>query len=85
MNDTRQAPVVVTPRLILRAYAIEDFPHVAATWADTEVVRYISGGRPFTEDVLFRAGDAYQRETDWHTRQPQFDVARRARPGEKRR
>jgi aspartyl-tRNA(Asn)/glutamyl-tRNA(Gln) amidotransferase subunit A len=27
-------------------------------------------GRPFTEDVLFRAGDAYQRETDWHTRQP---------------
>jgi RimJ/RimL family protein N-acetyltransferase len=50
VSDTPQAPVVVTPRLILRAYAIEDFPHVAATWADTEVVRYISGGRPFTEE-----------------------------------
>jgi RimJ/RimL family protein N-acetyltransferase len=50
VNDPRQAPVVVTPRLILRAYAIEDFPYVAATWADTEVVRYISGGRPFTEE-----------------------------------
>ena len=49
MNDTRQAPVVVTPRLILRAYVIEDFPHVASTWADSQVVRYI-GGRPFTEE-----------------------------------
>lgn len=37
-------------------------------------------GRPFTEDVLFRAGDAYQRETDWHTRQPQLDVAGCAMP-----
>jgi aspartyl-tRNA(Asn)/glutamyl-tRNA(Gln) amidotransferase subunit A len=27
-------------------------------------------GRPFAEYVLFRIGDAYQRETDWHTRGP---------------
>lgn len=27
-------------------------------------------GRPFAEDVLFRAGDAYQAETDWHLRAP---------------
>ena len=27
-------------------------------------------GRPFAEDVLFRIGDAFQAETDWHTRAP---------------
>lgn len=27
-------------------------------------------GRPFEESVLFRAGAAYQRETDWHLRRP---------------
>jgi aspartyl-tRNA(Asn)/glutamyl-tRNA(Gln) amidotransferase subunit A len=27
-------------------------------------------GRPFAEALLLRAGDAYQRETDWHTRVP---------------
>ena len=30
-------------------------------------------GRPFAEDVLFKIGDAYQSETDWHARAP--DVA----------
>ena len=49
MSAFREAPVVETPRLILRGYVIEDFPHVVATWADSEVVRYISG-RPFTEE-----------------------------------
>ena len=29
-------------------------------------------GRPFDEASLLRAGDAYQRETDWHTRRPQL-------------
>jgi aspartyl-tRNA(Asn)/glutamyl-tRNA(Gln) amidotransferase subunit A len=28
-------------------------------------------GRPFDEASLLRAGDAYQRVTDWHTRRPQ--------------
>ena len=50
MNVVREAPVVETPRLILRAYRIEDFPSVVATWADPEVVRYVNGGRPFTEE-----------------------------------
>jgi aspartyl-tRNA(Asn)/glutamyl-tRNA(Gln) amidotransferase subunit A len=27
-------------------------------------------GRPFDEATLLRAGDAYQRVTDWHTRRP---------------
>jgi aspartyl-tRNA(Asn)/glutamyl-tRNA(Gln) amidotransferase subunit A len=27
-------------------------------------------GRPFDEATLLRAGDAYQRATDWHTRRP---------------
>ncbi len=27
-------------------------------------------GRPFDEATLLRAGDAYQRSTDWHTRRP---------------
>ena len=29
-------------------------------------------GRPFSEALLFRTGDAYQRETDWHTREPRL-------------
>jgi amidase len=27
-------------------------------------------GRPFEEDVLFRAGHAYQANTQWHRRRP---------------
>jgi len=50
MTAIREAPVVQTPRLILRGYVVEDFPHVAAAWADPQVVRHISGGRPFTEE-----------------------------------
>jgi aspartyl-tRNA(Asn)/glutamyl-tRNA(Gln) amidotransferase subunit A len=30
-------------------------------------------GRPFTEDLLFKAGDAYQRETTWHTQAPPLE------------
>jgi RimJ/RimL family protein N-acetyltransferase len=37
------APTVETERLVLRGYRLEDFPHVAAAWADPEVVRYIGG------------------------------------------
>ncbi len=28
-------------------------------------------GKPFDEETVLRAGDAYQRDTDWHTRLPQ--------------
>jgi RimJ/RimL family protein N-acetyltransferase len=44
-----EAPTIETARLILRGYRLEDFPHLAAAWADPEVVRYI-GGRPSTEE-----------------------------------
>lgn len=44
-----EAPQIETERLVLRSYRIDDFPHVAATWADPEVVRHISG-RPSTEE-----------------------------------
>jgi aspartyl-tRNA(Asn)/glutamyl-tRNA(Gln) amidotransferase subunit A len=27
-------------------------------------------GRPFDEPTLLRMGDAYQRDTNWHTREP---------------
>jgi RimJ/RimL family protein N-acetyltransferase len=43
-----EAPTIETERLVLRGYRIEDFPQVAAAWADPEVVRYI--GRPSTEE-----------------------------------
>jgi aspartyl-tRNA(Asn)/glutamyl-tRNA(Gln) amidotransferase subunit A len=32
-------------------------------------------GRPFDEVTLLKAGDAYQRTTDWHTRKPQVSSA----------
>ena len=30
-------------------------------------------GRPFSEDLLFRVGDAYQGETDWHLQAPTLE------------
>jgi aspartyl-tRNA(Asn)/glutamyl-tRNA(Gln) amidotransferase subunit A len=30
-------------------------------------------GRPFDEPTLLAAGHAYQRETDWHQRVPQYE------------
>src|SRR5262245_44416310 len=50
MSAIREAPVVQTPRLILRGYVLGDFAHYAATWAEPEVVRHITGGRPFTKE-----------------------------------
>jgi RimJ/RimL family protein N-acetyltransferase len=49
----REVPVVETPRLILRGYRVEDFPHVAATWADPNVVRFISGGKPYAKEATW--------------------------------
>jgi aspartyl-tRNA(Asn)/glutamyl-tRNA(Gln) amidotransferase subunit A len=31
-------------------------------------------GRPFEEALLLRAGAAYQRVTDWHTRRPAVEA-----------
>ncbi|MCJ8158264.1 GNAT family N-acetyltransferase [Sphingomonas sp. LaA6.9] len=41
------APVIETPRLILRADRAEDFDDFATLWADAAVTRFI-GGKPFT-------------------------------------
>jgi RimJ/RimL family protein N-acetyltransferase len=43
-----EAPTIETERLVLRAYRLDDFSHLAAAWADPEVVRHI--GRPSTEE-----------------------------------
>ncbi len=43
-----RAPEIETDRLILRGHRREDFPSLAAMWADPEVTRFISG-RPATE------------------------------------
>ena len=43
-----EAPTIESERLVLRGYIVEDFPDMAAAWADPEVVRYI--GRPSTEE-----------------------------------
>jgi RimJ/RimL family protein N-acetyltransferase len=36
-------PRLDTPRLILRAHTLQDFPAMAAMWADAEVTRFILG------------------------------------------
>jgi aspartyl-tRNA(Asn)/glutamyl-tRNA(Gln) amidotransferase subunit A len=35
-------------------------------------------GRPFGEGAVFRAGDAYQSQTDWHMRAPSVPQGRAA-------
>ena len=47
--DHRTAPVLETPRLVLRAHRRDDFAACAAMWADPDVVRHI-GGRPFSAE-----------------------------------
>lgn len=37
------APVLETPRLIMRPHRVADFEATALLWADPEIVRYISG------------------------------------------
>lgn len=44
--------VVETERLLLRPHVAGDFPALAQTWADPEVVRYISGV-PSTEEAAW--------------------------------
>jgi RimJ/RimL family protein N-acetyltransferase len=44
-----EIPVLETPRLRLRSYALEDFEAYAAMWADPEVTRHIGDGSPKPE------------------------------------
>ena len=47
------APVLKTERLILRVHRREDFPAMAAMWADPEMVRFIGKGEPLGEEVVW--------------------------------
>ena len=42
-------PTLETPRLILRAHRVDDFPALFAMWSDEAVIRYI-GGRALPAD-----------------------------------
>ena len=53
MTEASQAPVLTTPRLILRGQRLEDFGAVAAMWSDRENVRFIGKGEPLGEDVVW--------------------------------
>jgi RimJ/RimL family protein N-acetyltransferase len=46
------APRIETPRLILRAHALEDLPASTAMWGDPDVVRFI-GGRVFSPEEVW--------------------------------
>jgi RimJ/RimL family protein N-acetyltransferase len=43
-----EAPIVETPRLVMRAHRLDDFEQSLAMWSDPVVTRYI-GGKPSTE------------------------------------
>ena len=43
------APVIETDRLILREHRLDDFPALAAMWADPAIARFI-GGKPSTRE-----------------------------------
>jgi RimJ/RimL family protein N-acetyltransferase len=43
-------PVLETPRLRLRGYALEDFEAYAAMWGDPEVTRHIGDGSPKSKE-----------------------------------
>jgi len=45
----KQAPVLESARLKLRAHGLDDFARCAAMWADPVVARYI-GGKPLSEE-----------------------------------
>lgn len=47
-----QAPVIETPRLVLRPHRLGDFEALAAMWREPDVVRYISG-KPSTSEQSF--------------------------------
>ena len=49
MEKLKEAPVLETARLKLRAHRLDDFRACAAMWADSTVARYI-GGKVLTEE-----------------------------------
>jgi RimJ/RimL family protein N-acetyltransferase len=49
------APGIETPRLILRAHVLEDFPAYAAMWADPVATRHIGDGDPRSEEFAWQS------------------------------
>jgi RimJ/RimL family protein N-acetyltransferase len=49
LEKLSSAPTVETPRLILRAHRIDDYPDSVAMWSDAAVTRFI-GGKPATAE-----------------------------------
>ena len=49
LENLNAAPTVETPRLILRAHTIDDYPDSVAMWLDADVTRFI-GGKPATAE-----------------------------------
>lgn len=50
----REAPVLETPRLILRPHRVEDYAACRRLWADADVVRFIGGAPQEAQAVWFR-------------------------------
>ncbi len=46
-----QAPLIETPRLILRQYRLDDFAPLVACWQDPEMVRHIGDGQPQSAEM----------------------------------
>ncbi|MEZ5894745.1 MAG: GNAT family N-acetyltransferase [Parvularculaceae bacterium] len=49
MSDVIPVPLVETERLVLRGRGLQDFPAIAAMWADPDVARFV-GGKPRPEE-----------------------------------
>lgn len=47
-----EVPALITDRLTLRGYRLDDFDDCYALWSDPEVMRYISS-RPFTREEVW--------------------------------
>lgn len=45
-------PTLITPRLILRAYRLDEFEAYAAMWAEASVTRFI-GGQPLSREAAW--------------------------------
>ena len=49
----KEAPHLETERLILRHFTLDDFPGLAACWADPEMVKFIGGGQPQGQEMTW--------------------------------
>jgi RimJ/RimL family protein N-acetyltransferase len=64
MGDRDRAPILTTPRLVLRTFRREDLPLYAALNADPEVARWLGGplSREDSDDIAAWANELYAAE-----------------------